>query len=540
MDIPLWVSGSIAGVLGCTVFIHYYYKNVFSYWSAQGINGPSGYPFVGNLIQLVLDRTIAKRWRQQYGKVYGIYWAAAPVLVVNDPWALRQICIKDFDKFPNHKVEDFLSDVQKSFLFSLEDDHWRRVRAVLSPTFTSAKMRRMTRLLNQCADDLLDSFNEWLEAGKQQVDLKEVFNLYTMDAIASCCYGLKMERYRAGDSLKSTRNGFVKDAIRLFEFKIWRMLVAICIDKRILKRFGWNLISNSVLDGFASRVEQIIKRRRESGRNFDDYLQILLEAKLENPHQATAEGILSDRMDAKERHHAGSEGEYLELKPEEVEQMKGRTLTELEILSSAMFLLVVGLETTSTLLTNCFYALSFHPKVAEKLHETIGQMATEDDRTGELTFDYDALTSCQYLDAVVSETLRVLPPAWLTDRVAKEDYLLKNYNVHLPKGSRVVILLGDVMKDEDYWSEPDKFDPERFMPENQDKIVPGSFCPFGLGPRHCLGMRFGLTEAKVAIAKLIMKFKFSSAPGTQYPPEMKVSFGLSNMKRPIVKVTRRD
>jgi cytochrome P450 len=126
-----------------------------------------------------------------------------------------------------------------------------------------------------------------------------------------------------------------------------------------------------------------------------------------------------------------------------------------------------------------------------------------------------------------------------TDRGANVDYYLESHGLLIPKGTKLIFTLKTIMNDEDYWPEPQVFNPDRFMPENRHKIVPHSYCPFGIGPRHCLGMRFSLTETKIAMAKLLMEFKFEPAPNTKYPPEPKASFGLGGIKRPDVKVVRR-
>lgn len=203
--------------------------------------------------------------------------------------------------------------------------------------------------------------------------------------------------------------------------------------------------------------------------------------------------------------------------------------------SSAVFLLIVGLETTSSLLSSCSYCLAFNPDIQEKLHKELSKVAqaTESGHS----FEYESLTSCQYLDAVISESLRILAPVFTVDRQSNEDYFIEKYNLHLPKGALVDLALYAILNDAEYWPEPELFKPERFLPENKHEIVPDAYCPFGIGPRHCIGMRFSLTEAKLALAKIVMNFKFKPAPGTQFPPKNKYSpvlHGIRNAKVLIV------
>src|SRR5882724_7810599 len=80
----------------------------------------------------------------------------------------------------------------------------------------------------------------------------------------------------------------------------------------------------------------------------------------------------------------------------------------------------------------------------------------------------------------------------------------------------------------EYYPEPDKWIPDRFMPENRDQLTPYSYMPFGLGPRNCVGMRFALMEAKTAIAYLVHKFVFIRTDKTTVPlRQKKLQFLLS-------------
>jgi len=73
----------------------------------------------------------------------------------------------------------------------------------------------------------------------------------------------------------------------------------------------------------------------------------------------------------------------------------------------------------------------------------------------------------------------------------------------------------------EYYPNPHKWDPERFMPENRDKLTPYTYLPFGIGPRNCVGMRFALMEAKTAVVHLVNKFLFRPTSNTQIPLKFK-------------------
>lgn len=532
-------------IIVSSVAIHY--KSVYSYWEKRGVNGPKPLPIFGNIhSRLIYDAYhLQNEWTKLYGKVYGIYEGTKPKLVVSDPEILRQICIKDFDLFINHAPFQYTNEYQRNFLFSLTDDHWKKVRALISPTFTSGKIKRMFRLLDTCAQDLVVCFREQLptNGGSCRVNVKELHSLYTIDAISTCCYGLKLER---SSNLKtaSVRNELVRYIMAIFKVSYIRFLLMFALPDVIKNLIGYEVFPKKLFEPCNKIINQVICKRKQSGRKIDDLLQLLLDANLGNQMEL-------DELDAQENHHAGLTKEsILEDQNKLVEAAVNREtknnkneiadrlvptkygLTDLETQSNAMFFMMVGLETTGTLLANCTYVLAFHQEIQDKLYEEMKGIALCGDKS--YMFDYASLTSCAYLDAFISETLRTMTNLLFTDRKASSDYYIEKYNVAVERGTTINLAYYSALNDPDYWDEPKKFNPDRFLPENRHKIVPGAYCPFGLGPRHCVGMRFSLTESKLALAKLLMNFRFEPAPGSSFPPTFTKTFGMPSMKSPFV------
>ncbi|UYV81947.1 Cyp6a9 [Cordylochernes scorpioides] len=168
---------------------------------------------------------------------------------------------------------------------------------------------------------------------------------------------------------------------------------------------------------------------------------------------------------------------------------------------------------------------------------------------------YDDLKSMPYLEAVISETLRLYPAvaannlsfyfyrvSWFTlklsststglgwrriERLASEDYVLGNSGLVIPKGSSVFIPIAGLHTDPEFFPEPERFMPERsgllrgyrrFLPENRGTIRPFTYLPFGLGPRQCVALRFAQMEAMVALAHLVKNFRFVRSPRTKVGP----------------------
>lgn len=128
----------------------------------------------------------------------------------------------------------------------------------------------------------------------------------------------------------------------------------------------------------------------------------------------------------------------------------------------------------------------------------------------------------------------------MIDRQATRDYHFEKLNFSIPKGTVLYIAIQAVHHNSHFWPDPLKFDPERFMPGNKEKIVPGTYMPFGQGPRHCVGMRFSLTEGKLALARVIMKFQFENVPGLRFPAQRKRGFLPGGLRDPRVIVRERN
>lgn len=107
---------------------------------------------------------------------------------------------------------------------------------------------------------------------------------------------------------------------------------------------------------------------------------------------------------------------------------------------------------------------------------------------------YDALQKMKYLDQVVSETLRKWSPLSVLDRKCVKNYEFvdeeRNLKFTIDAGSILFIPHFAIQHDSKYFTDPEKFDPKRFNDENRNKIGLGTYLPFGIGPRICIGTSY--------------------------------------------------
>ena len=123
-----------------------------------------------------------------------------------------------------------------------------------------------------------------------------------------------------------------------------------------------------------------------------------------------------------------------------------------------------------------------------------------------------------YVDQFINEVLRFYPPVSRLDRKLTDDVTLTldetGHQVHLKKGMVVNIPIYAIHHLEEYYPDPEKFDPDRWSAENKPQMNPYAYLPFSIGPRNCIGMRFALEELKLALCTLVHKFRFICVPET--------------------------
>lgn len=188
----------------------------------------------------------------------------------------------------------------------------------------------------------------------------------------------------------------------------------------------------------------------------------------------------------------------------------GGRLGDKEIHDQVITVMAAGTETVAGTLTWVFYLLSQHPQIEAALYDEI------DTVLGGRAPRFDDLPNLSLADRIISETLRLHPPAWLFTRLTAAQAELAGRR--LPAGSTVVFSPAAVAQYEEAFDDPTRFDPDRWLPERVAPAARHAYVPFGTGARKCIGDLYARTEATLGLATILGRWRVTCEPGMDVRP----------------------
>lgn len=162
--------------------------------------------------------------------------------------------------------------------------------------------------------------------------------------------------------------------------------------------------------------------------------------------------------------------------------------------------IILGHDTTTAGISWTIFLLGLHPEIQDKVHAELDSIFHGSDR--KVTFS--DMSEMKYLERVIKEALRLYPSVPIIGRTLSEDVQLDDY--FIPKGCMIKIDLFHLHRDPRYFDEPEKFNPDRFLPEFMNRH-PYAYIPFSAGPRNCIGQKFAAYEEKSVVSAILRNFR---------------------------------
>ncbi|CAG0924400.1 unnamed protein product [Notodromas monacha] len=339
-EVPLWTI--LLTVFG--IWLYKFLYSGFDVFAKRGIRTVKPiYPFVGNLWGIW--KKDIRKWQEEnvrrYGKFFGFYDGKTPLLYVSDPEVIKEIFVKKFDCFADHKLFSFGLDQNKyirKFLFVINGEGWKEARSAVTPAFSSGKIKKMSSIMVECCDRMVESSRS-VTKGSGIIELKDFFGKVTLDVIARCAFGTKL------DNLDDPNNPFAVNSAKAFRPSLfdsgWSLIPELFPWTQI---FGLEaLISRDSIEFFVKTVEEVIKSRKADGSigKRGDFLDVLLE-------EAEAE------------------------KANRAKDPNAKIVLDEEVLiSQCVTFFAAGYDTVGTQLAMAGHYLALYPECQEKLHEEL-------------------------------------------------------------------------------------------------------------------------------------------------------------------------
>lgn len=417
--------------------------------------GPRGRLLTGSIWDFKRDilQAMTAGWRQ-HGDLVRYRLGPVAVYGVSHPKLAEEVLTNStvYGKLgPDNPLRMVLGN---GSLTSSDHESWLKIRRMMQPIFSRQSIAALFKKMVTSAEDIVSYWGEKFQPG-DAIDVHKEMMRVTLDIISQCMFSANVM-----NDLDKIGPHAVDIAVN---YAFQRLQNPLSLPASWPTRR--NRAFKNVMKSLDEMVYGLIAERRASGQPRNDLLDMLLRAQDEE----TCEGM-TDR------------------------QLRDEIIT----------IFAAGHETTAITLTWTWYLLSQHPDILRRLQDEV------DGVLGGRTPTMADLPRMPYTLQVFEESMRLYPSAPIVPRLTLEDTTLGGYFV--PAGSRVLVNLFNIHRHPEFWSEPERFDPDRFRPENKQRRDRHAYMPFGAGPHLCTGKHFALLEAHLLLTLIAQRYELRHVP----------------------------
>lgn len=415
--------------------------------------GPRGVPWFGSLFSMFRDPL---RWGLDMGQAYGpVSYSRighGALYMFNDPELIESALVGKHRECIKDRWTRDLSSLLGNGLLTSDGDRWRHHRRLAAPPLQPKRIASY-------AESMLASTERFL-SGLGAGGVRNVhadMGALTLEIAARTLLGFdaRGDADRVAAILDTTMTYF--DG----QFYSWRGLLPRWVPTPIAARY------RAAVAELDRMLYAVVRRCRTEAEPADHLLARLLQAR----------------------------GEH------------GEALSDVEVRDEAVTMLLAGHETTALTLSYACHLLAAHPQIAAQLRDEV------DGVFGKAPVTLAELPRLRLLDGVLRETLRLYPPAFIIGREVIESFELGGYTI--PRRAEILLCPYSVHRDARFYTEPLRFDPERWARPETQGLHRFTYFPFGGGPRICIGNHFAMLEAAIVLATLVQRFELKAVPGFQ-------------------------
>jgi cytochrome P450 len=401
---------------------------------------------LGNLRQMKANSFQALcDWQRDYGDLASFRLATRHFYLISHPKLIEQALIKQSDVFVkmyDPKKPKGLALVLGQGLVTSQGELWQRQRRLMQPVFQRSHLASLLPQIVIAGNNLL---NKWrLLDEESEVNLADEMIRVTLEVITQTMFSTSVldKIDRIAPALDTLLRYAAKSVMNPLH-------IPLCIPTQANQEFN---AANALLDEV---IYGIIGQRRSQAAKHNDLLDMLLNASDDH----------------------------------------GELMSDKQIHDEVITIFTAGHETTANLLTWTLYLLAHHPDVLAKLRQELDALLQGEIPTAE------ELQQLIYTRAVLNESMRLRPPVGIMMRKIVKDTKIDGYS--LKQGRLAIFSIYNIHHHPDFWQQPEKFDPERFLSDENRRF---SFMPFGTGERICIGNHFALLENQILLSMIIQNF----------------------------------
>jgi cytochrome P450 len=370
------------------------------------------------------------------------------ILLSRDKEVVEYILRKNHKNYYKSKIQtNYLSKYLGHGLLTINGEYWLKQRRLIQPAFHKQKMEQLVGLMKQTIEEELRSLPK-----KKETDPFLIMNHLAFKVVATSLFNVSATEetlLRLQFIIQEVQEFLVKE-VRLPHKKWWFK-----VSGQVRKYEKLSNESRAIL-------REIIETRKQSLDTHNDLLDMLLSTRYEDT---------------------------------------GEPMSDTQLIDEITILFVAGHETTANAMTFTTWLLAKHPEIQQKVLQEIQEVEAS-------TSDpIQQIGKLEYTKAVIDESMRLYPPAWITDRENLKDDTLAGY--HIREDTLIGVSFYELHRHPDYWENPNDFVPERFLGDNKKKTT-GHYYPFGAGPRMCIGLGFAIYELVLAMAYLVGNYEITT------------------------------
>ncbi|XP_075154388.1 putative cytochrome P450 313a4 isoform X1 [Haematobia irritans] len=419
------------------------------------------------------SKVLLKKFIEVAGQGQNVIQYSGPQILffTSDPETLKDILTS---KLCISKPEIIYSGVVHSLgngLITAQGKYWTRQRKVANGSFKIANMISFLPIFNDNITPLFDTIDECI-ANNSKTQLLYVIREYTLRTAFATITGRDLDKANVDitDSAKKISEALEFSSEFTSNF-IYLLPITRLFARMTTYKEAWAFMA--FLDSLLTESLYTYKERRGIDPSFLDSIHnILLE---------TIDGAIKEKI-----------------------------LSEDEGMGVIRHVLFGAFETSSSTTYNTLLLLAMHPEIQQRAYEEICDVFHEDDE-GNFTVTYDHLSKLPYLGMIANEAMRLWPVVPQAGRKLEGGSLKLSSGVVLPEGLNILIDMYSLHRNKEIWgNDADKFNPDHFLPSNNETRHPYAFLPFTKGNRFCIGMRYGEINVKLTLARLLKRYKFST------------------------------